>query len=144
MIFNGTVIKGESSASGQKMNWNGHGSIYHQVNFFKKNYPLFAKKLINCKMATINIKLENPFIPIHWEYTFDKVFWLPNSNTWYERLSFLPIKFICKNEQVDAWLYKAHKSPHCNNDYLLEVIAPYIKDLNTDEICKIEVSEKYI
>jgi len=140
----GIIERGESSASGQKMNWNGYGSIYHQVNFFKEHYPSFFKKIIDCQMATINIKLKNKFILNHWEYTFDKVYWLPNSNTWYEKLSFTPITFSYKNNQVQAWLYKAYKSPHKNNDFLIEVVAPYIKNLKINDICEIKINEKYI
>ena len=42
----GIIERGESSASGQKMNWNGYGSIYHQVNFFKENYPYFLIEVV--------------------------------------------------------------------------------------------------
>ena len=140
----GIIVKGESSASGKNMNWNGFGSIYHQVNFLKNNHLQFAKKLIDCKMATINIKLNNSFTPKYWEYTFDKVFWLPDSNAWSEKLSFTSIQFIFKNKQIDAWLYKAYKSPHCNDNYLIEVLAPLIENLNTHEVCEIAINKKYI
>lgn len=144
ICIEGIITKGESSASGKNMNWNGFGSIYHQVNFLKKRHPLFAIKLGNCAMATINVKLENTLEFQNWEYTFDKVFWLPNSDAWYEKISFIPIKFIFKNEQIDAWIYKAYKSPHKDNKKLLEIIAPYINYLNNDEICTIKIAEKYI
>ncbi len=139
----GIISKGESVASGKKMNWQGYGSIYHQIEFFKKNNPTFANQFVNCKMATINIKLKNKLILTTWKYTFDKVYWLPNSNTWYEKLSFTPIVFLHKQKQVNAWLYKAHKSPHKNNDFLAEVIAPYIENLATDDICEIKINETF-
>ncbi len=142
--FYGTIEKGESSASGQGMSWNGFGSIHHQVEFLKEEYSFFSDKFINCQMATINVKLKNKIIINKWEYTFDKVFWLPSSDTWYEKLSFTQIVFTYKNNQVKAWLYKAYKSPHKNDNYLLEVIAPYIKDLKTNENCEIEINEKYM
>ena len=144
VIIKGKIIKGESAASGRKMNWNGNGSIYHQFNYLKKEYPAFTEKFNNFEMATINVELEKPLTISYWEYTFDKVFWLPNSNTWYEKLSFIPIKFIFNDEYVDALLYKAYKSPHKNNNFLLEVIAPYIKDLAYTQICSFQIKRKYI
>lgn len=141
--LSGVITKGESAASGQKMNWNGYGSIYHQLNFFKNNCPIFFEKIVDCQMATINVKLENKLILKSWEYTFDKVYWLPNSNTWYEKLSFTPITFLYQRKQVQAWLYKAYKSPHKNNNFLIEVIAPYIENLTMHDTCEIEIHEKY-
>ena len=91
----------------------------------------------------INIKLNKKLNIKSWEYTFDQVYWLPNSNTWYEKLSFTPIIFIYKYQQVNAWLYKAYKSPHKNNDFLVEVISPYIEDLRTKQICELKINEKY-
>lgn len=139
----GTIVQGESSASGQKMNWNGKGSIFHQMNYFKNYYPSFFEKIIDCQMATININLNKKLNIKSWEYTFDQVYWLPNSNTWYEKLSFTPIIFIYNYQQVNAWLYKAYKSPHKNNDFLVEVISPYIEDLKTKQICELKINEKY-
>jgi len=141
--LSGIVTKGESAASGKKINWNGYGSIYHQVNFLKNHNPSFFKQIVNCKMATINIVLKDKLILSSWQYTFDKVYWLPNSDTWYEKLSFTPIIFIYKQKEVQAWLYKAYKSPHKDNDYLVEIIAPYIDNLGINDICKIEINEKY-
>jgi len=139
----GIITKGESAASGKKMNWNGYGSIYHQVNFFKENNSSFFKKITNCHMATINISLKNKLVLSTWEYTFDKVYWLPNSNTWYEKLSFTPITFLYNKKEIKSWLYKAYKSPHQNNNFLVEVIAPYIEDLTIYDICEIKINEKY-
>jgi hypothetical protein len=141
--ISGVISNGESAASGQKMNWKGYGSIHHQVEFLKKTNPSFANQLINCKMATINIKLKNKLILKTWEYTFDKVYWLPNSNTWHEKLSFTPIILLYRQKQVHAWLYKAYKSPHKDNDFLAEVIAPYIENLATNDICEVKINETY-
>ena len=33
--FNGVIVEGEKSASGFSKNWNGYGSIYHQIEFIK-------------------------------------------------------------------------------------------------------------
>lgn len=139
----GIITEGVSSASGKKMNWEGNGSIYHQVNFLKENNPSFFDEIINCQMATINIEFKDKIILSNWEYTFDKVYWLPHSNTWYEKLSFTPITFLYQQKQVQAWLYKAYKSPHKNNNFLIEVIAPYIENLTMHDTCEIEIHEKY-
>ncbi len=139
----GIITKGESSASGKKMNWDGHGSIYHQVNFLKRNNISFFNQIKTCETATINIELKDKLILSNWEYTFDKVYWLPNSNTWYEKLSFTPILFLYKQKKVQAWLYKAYKSPHKDNDYLVEIIAPYIDNLAINDICEVEIDKKY-
>lgn len=141
--ISGVISNGESAASGQKNNWEGYGSIYHQIEFLKKTNSSFANQLINCKMATINIKLKNKLILKTWEYTFDKVYWLPNSNTWHEKLSFTPIVLLYRQKQVHAWLYKAYKSPHKDNDFLVEVIAPYIENLVINDICEIKINETY-
>ncbi len=125
------------------MNWDGHGSIYHQVNFLKNNNIYFYKKVVHCEMATINVELKDKIIFSNWKYTFDKVYWLPNSNTWYEKISFTPIVLIYKQKKVQAWLYKAYKSPHKNNDYLIEIIAPCIENLTINDTCKINIDEKY-
>ena len=58
----GIITKGESSASGEKMNWGGYGSIYHQVIFFKENNLSFFKEIMNCQMATINIEFKDEII----------------------------------------------------------------------------------
>ena len=141
--LNGIIIPGELSASGQKTNWEGHVSIYYQKKFLKKNYYNFYQELEKCEMATINIEFKNKFIPISWEYVFDKVYWLPHSNTWYEKLSFNPITLIHRNSITKAWLYMASKSPHKNNNYLIEVIAPKIQDLQYNDTCTVEIDEKY-
>ncbi|HIP11125.1 MAG TPA: hypothetical protein EYG73_00265 [Arcobacter sp.] len=144
IIIEGKIIEGESAASGIKMNWNGYGSIYHQFNYLKKKHPSFTEKFNNFEMATINVKLEKSLSICYWKYTFEKVFWLPHSDSWYEKLSFLPIKFIFNGEYIDALLYKAYKSPHKNNNFLLEIIAPHIKNLAYNQICNIQIKREYI
>lgn len=142
--INGIVTKGEASASGQKTNWNGYGSIYHQVNFLKKNFPSFEQKISNCEMATLNITLEKGINITRWKYTFDEVYWLPDSNDWFEKISFLPITLVFKNNRFDSWIYKAYKSPHIDNRLLVEVIASFIHNINYGDSCKIEVKRKYL
>jgi len=142
--INGVVTKGESSASGEKKHWNGYGSIYHQVNFFKENYPLFAQKLSNCEMGTINLTLEKGVNIVKWEYTFDKVYWLPESNDWFEKVSFLPIILKFKGNYFDSWIYKAYKSPHVDNKLLVEVIAPFIHNITDGDQCEIKVKRKFL
>lgn len=144
IIIDGRITKGESAASGKNMSWNGYGSIYHQMRCLNNEYPSFVKKFHNFEMATINVELKKVLSINCWEYTFDKVFWLPNSNTWYEKLSFLPIQFIFNAELIDAWLYKAYKSPHMNNANLLEVIAPHIKNITYNQACQLQIQRKYI
>ena len=139
----GKVTKGESSASGKKMNWDGYGSIYHQINFLTQDFPDFIKEFDGYKMATINLLLEKEFYATNWQYTFDKVYWLPNSTSWSEKLSFT--KIILKHQKTitEAWLYKAYSSPHKNNKYLVEIIAPEIQNLKDKDTCIIEIDEKY-
>jgi hypothetical protein len=141
--LNATVTKGEGSASGQTKNWNGYGSIYHQINFLKQDYSEFSKNFVTCKMATINLVLDKPLLIHSWEYTFDKVTWIPGIN-WFEKISFSPIIFVFNNKQIGAWLYKAYKSPHKNNNCLFEVIAPYIDNLNCGDVCEIKIEKKYL
>lgn len=142
--FNGTIIEGEKSASGFSKNWNGKGSIYHQVEFIKGISLSFYNKISRCKLATINVLFEEDVTIKKWEYVFDKVFWLPSSNTWYERISFTPIVFHFQNKNIKAWLYKPDKSPHKNRKNFFEIIAPEIDDIKYNELCKIKIDQQYI
>ena len=40
--FNGIIVEGEKSASGFTKNWNGPGSIFHQIEYI--NNSTFAHK----------------------------------------------------------------------------------------------------
>lgn len=143
--FSGIITEGEKSASGKSKNWNGYGSIYHQINFIKKeSSPSFFEKISNCKMATINIILTPDLSIKKYKYIFEKVFWLPNSDTWYEKISFIPILLIHNNNTIQAWIYKPDKSPHKNRKNFIEVIAPEIKELKYNDICKIKIGSTYL
>ena len=142
--FNGVIVEGEKSASGFSKNWNGYGSIYHQIEFIKNISPSFYDEVKKCKLATINILFEDDILINKWAYTFDKVFWLPHSDTWYEKISFTPIIFHFQNQDTKAWVYKPHKSPHKNRKKFFEIIAPEINNIKYNEKCKIKIDKSYI
>lgn len=142
--FKGTIIEGEKSASGFSKNWNGKGPIYHQVEFIKSIAPSFYNEIKKCKFATINILLEKDIVIKKWEYIFDKVFWLPTSDTWYEKISFTPVLFHFQDQNIKAWLYKPYKSPHKNRKNFFEIISPEVNNIKYNEACKIKINKSYI
>lgn len=142
--FNGTIIEGEKAASGFSKNWDGKGSIYHQVRFIKKISPSFYSEIKKCKLATINVFFEEDIVIKKWEYVFDKVFWIPTSSTWYEKITFTPIVFYFKNQNINAWLYKPYKSPHKNRNNFFEIIAPEVRGIKYNELCKIKINKSYM
>lgn len=142
--INGKIIQGLAAASGTKKDWDGHGSIYLQVEFLRHDHAVFASQLDSCVKATININLSEDLFFDHWEHAFDNVFWLPNCITWSERIAFSPIIFEYDGQKTEAWLYKAYRSPHRDNLKLLEVIAPPIERLLSDAACAIYIDECYL
>jgi len=143
MKLKGIVVKGLSSASGKKQNWNGFGSIYHQVNNIRKINPKIGQELLKCKMATINVEFKNIFLPTKWEYIFNKIYWLPTSDTWSEKLSFTKITVIYQQTNFIGWLYKADKSPHKNNLFQAEIISENIKNLKYNDEVILQIDNKY-
>ena len=144
IILSGKIIKGERAASGKGQNWNGFGSIHLQMEFLKENQFLLPEDFLECHAATINIELDKDLILKNWEYFFDKIYWLPNSNVWYEGLFLMPIVFLHNRLLYKSWVYKASKSPHKLNNKVIEVIAPFIENLDYNQKCEIEIDEKYI
>jgi hypothetical protein len=56
----------------------------------------------------------------------------------------MPIVFLHNGLLHKSWIYKASKSPHKLNNKIIEVIAPFIENLDYNQKCEIEVDEKYI
>lgn len=95
-------------------------------------------------MATINVAMLTPIPFEFWEHTFEEVFWLPGCTDWSEKISFTPIVFHHGAQKECAWIYKAYRSPHRNDPYLLEVIAPPVEGLCCGNSCTIEISRRYL
>lgn len=140
----GKVVSGMASASGNQKSWGGRGSISLQINMLRTISPELTQNMEACVKATINVSMQKPTFFKCWEYTFEQVFWLPDCTDWSEKLAFTPIVF-CHGEQKErAWLYKAYRSPHINDQCLLEVIAPPIEELCYGNSCALEIGKKYL
>ena len=139
--YDGKVVCGISSASGEGKKWEGCGSIECQMKWIKRHYPSIAVLFENIKMATINLELDRDVDIHNWDYYFDKVDWLPHSNTWFEIIAFKKCEISIASQTHLAWIYKAFRSPHRNQKNFLEIIAHQIDSIHPGVACHISFDD---
>ena len=132
----GVVEHGHGVASGQADNSPyPDGTIRMQIPFFAKR----GLDLTQYHPATINISIA-PFsyAVINPEYTFRNVEWTHLHPP--EHFSFSRCKITYENRTYDGWIYYPHpetKKRHFQNADVLEIISPYIPNLDHGK--KIEI-----
>ena len=134
-FYNGKIVSGLSAASGKKKNWQGKGSVELQIDWLKKHDPECGNLFKDCYFATINIVLKQNFEINQWDYVFDNVFWIPNCNSWSEKIAFKRCKLVIEEKKYEAWLYKPFSSPHKHQKNFIEIISSKIDGVRNGVAC---------
>ncbi len=124
----GLVVQGHGVASGVASNSPyPQGSVSMQLPFFKT----LGLDLSDCWPGTVNVSLA----PLTWslvqaDYCFERVIWTHLHPA--ETFSFVRLKLLWRQHNVDAWLYRPHpetKAAHHQANTVVEIIAPRLDGL---------------
>ena len=139
--ISGILVKGYGIASGcaEKSPYPA-GSIALQAPHFLKR----GLDIRHCFQGTLNISIApHRFTMIKPEWTFERVTWY---NGYIETFSFSRCKVVWR-EEYDGVIYYPHpetKPDHFHDDTVLEVLAPYLGELNEGDKITLLLHEEEI
>lgn len=131
----GVVVEGHGVASKASTHYPS-GTIQMQLPFFKR----LGLDLSSFHLATLNIDVKpRTFAVIYPEITFHQIEWTDNHPP--ENFSFSKCIITFNNTKYDALIYYPHpetKKRHFQSQSVIEVIAPFIPDIASNN--KVEIS----
>lgn len=131
--INGKIIKGRGSAA---------TALRMQHPYFLHLLP----ELTSYYLATLNVELEEALYVTAWDFETQPIYWFEPNPSFKEKFSFMRVRLIYNGDlTINAVLYHPDKSPHRENPYVIELIAPYLQ-LESD-LCQIvfnRISQKKI
>ncbi|MDJ0726751.1 MAG: hypothetical protein QNJ38_16725 [Prochloraceae cyanobacterium] len=134
---NGTLERGHKVASGQGKNSPyPSGTIEMQTPFFKE----LGLDLRGYFKGTLNVSISpNTFKILKPEFTFKDVEWTDKHPP--ETFSFSSCRIIFKKCRYNSWIYYPHpetKKRHFQEPYIVEIIAPFIPEINYGDAIELE------
>jgi hypothetical protein len=112
--------------------------LFRQIPDLIRLLPIIA----TCHPGTINIQLDQPLlVPLqHADFVTQDVTWAPAPHP-PERFAFLEIEFECPRDssRQAALIFIPFRSPHFDDLYVHEVIAPFIRAAATAAPCRIRI-----
>ncbi len=138
----GILLKGYGIASGRADDSPyPAGSIELQAPHFLKQ----GLDIRHCFQGTLNISIAPcTFSMIKPEWTFKRVKWY---NGYYETFSFSRCEVRCGNNEVEGFVYYPHpetKPDHFHDDSVIEVLAPYLEEIEEGRHLTVFVREEEI
>lgn len=113
--LDGRIVSGRGSAT---------VALAMQQAYFLHLLPMLS----DYHLATINIKLDEALFVSEWNLESPAIFWFKPNPSFKEKFSFMHVDLVYNGNQIsDAILYHPHKSPHRENPYVIELIAPYLQ-----------------
>lgn len=132
VMIKGTIQRG----AGQSQN-----TIKEQMPFFRDCFPEVA----DCKVGTLNIRLEKPVVVTNPDFTTRSLPWHPALKLAKsgEMFQFVRIRLTLEGQKpVNAWIYRAQFSPYREDPFLIEVLAPALS-ISGSPVCAIEFLTKH-
>ena len=136
LSLSGTVTRGHQVASRQSESYS-KGTIELQSPFFRErglDLSGYYYGTLNILISPYSFKVTSP------EFYFPRVEWTSKHPP--EDFSFSRCRVIFKEASHDAWIYYPHpetKIRHHQNHSVIEVIAPYIRDLKYGDVVDLHV-----
>jgi hypothetical protein len=139
IAVNGIIKRGHQVASGMAEDSPyPKGTIEMQISFFQKlglDLTPFFPATLNISISSYTFTVKQP------EYTFRNVEWTSKHPP--EDFSFSRCRVFYKNARYDALIYYPHpetKIAHFQNNSILEILAPFIPNLNYEDNIQVEIN----